>query len=259
MSIEQLQEHLITRLNGDLSDLVIFEKGTDSTLFVEFTDYVMRNHKKLDSITLDDALTKLQLKPDSETRKLLITSLGFITDVRAYRTLEKIVNDETDELASWAIFAFQQSRALIEDSLSDKSRYYVFSGLGGKGDKLRYFAVIHGKENAEISGFQQERLIKELEYESVDKEAIIESVQTYPDFISFVFLLSMKYIAFEFMDNIINNVNEIGGNLSEDCILATDKLYNEDEIRKIIKGEINPNDEFELDDEDLDDLMSYLD
>ncbi len=256
VSIERLQEQLLSRLNGDMSDLVIFEKGTDSTIFVEYTDYIMRNHKKLQAVELEDAIKKLELNPDFETRKLLITALGYISDVKAYRALEKIVNNDIDDLNGWAVFAFQQSRALIEDSLSDKSRFYIFSGLGGKANLLRYFAVAYTEDKALLTDFQKERFRKELEYEAAEKEAEIEEVVFYDYFVTFKFLLSIRHIAFDFIDNVIDNVNELGGKFSEETIVATDKIYSEDEIRRAIDGELL---EGEVDMDDNNDMFSYLD
>src|SRR5690606_18151029 len=78
---------------------------------------------------------------DSERKKEILIGLAGTDDVKAYRALEKYLEQADSEIRSWAVLALQENRMLLQTSLLDEQQFFISTGLGGKGKKLRYYVV----------------------------------------------------------------------------------------------------------------------
>ena len=85
-----------------------------------------------------------------ERKREILLSIATIDDVKAFRAIEKFVGMAEGEIKQWAVLAFQESRMLIQSSLLDEQMVFISTGLGGKGQKLRYYVVFINKNQGII-------------------------------------------------------------------------------------------------------------
>lgn len=85
----------------------------------------------------------------------MLTVLATLDDISIYRAIENFSKQDTP-LKSWATVALQQSRMLIQSNLLEDPEIFISTGLGGRGNLLRYFCVFlnRQKENS-LEEFQQ--------------------------------------------------------------------------------------------------------
>jgi len=247
---EDLKKMFASKINGDLSNLSVWEHGTDVNLQLEYVEYIIKHPDQIEIDDIGASINELHTETtETETRKRILTALSLKSDVAAYRALEKFVEQTEDELHEWAKIAYQYSRVMVEAELSDEPRVLISSGLGGKGTNLRYFAIFRVPDKSEITEFQKSILTKELEFAAVTEEGEIESIVFYDYFVTVNVLLMFKKDIRRFLVDVIKNTNELGGKFDEDIVITNARYYSEEEIRKLIED-----DESE-DDDDFDDEL----
>lgn len=183
-----------------------------------------------------------------ERKKEILTAIAVYDDVKAYRTIEKFVGEASGELKQWAILAFQESRMLMHSSLLDEQQVFISTGLGGKGQKLRYFVVFLNKDQNEMLNKTQQKLLKdELIFELKKHEGEFESMEIMEGFSSTLVMLPLHVEIKQVFSNVIDECNQYGNFLQEDLIITNVKKMSRSEIIQLIyqnkKGDFEELDE----------------
>jgi hypothetical protein len=170
-----------------------------------------------------------------EEKKEILISIAVYDDVKAYRTIEKYVDEAEGELKQWAVLALQESRMLMQSSLLDEQQVFISTGLGGKGQKLRYYIVFLGRNREELLGNTQQKLLKdELAFELKKHEGEFESMDFMEGFSSSLVLLPLSVDIKTILQNVIEECNQYGGFLEEDLIITNVKVMSRSEIIQLI-------------------------
>lgn len=122
----------------------ITEEEIDPTTHNEYYHYVSKIH--VGEYMEDSALREGEKLFDSTVtlieKKKIIAILSQIGTVKTYRLLERYVEQAEGELKHWNRAGLRHCQMLLESSLSDKSVGGISTGLGGKGNMLRYIVVV---------------------------------------------------------------------------------------------------------------------
>jgi hypothetical protein len=59
------------------------------------------------------------------------------------------------------VLALQENRMLLQTSLLDEQQFFISTGLGGKGKKLRYYLVFINRNRNELLTKTQQKLVKD--------------------------------------------------------------------------------------------------
>ena len=143
-------------LNGKNVHFHILEHRVPVELQMEYFKYAEKfhdeNYKELPAfINVDtgdelyySSLSEILVEPETETeiKKLILSRFAASKDVKAYRLLEEYARHPDDDVRDWAYMALMESRISLETRLSDEKQVYISTGLGGKGDKLRYYVLM---------------------------------------------------------------------------------------------------------------------
>ena len=80
----------------------------------------------------------------AERKKEILSAISAVDDVKAYRTIEKYVENESSitELKQWAILAMQESRMLLQSSLLDEQQIFISILLFFRTLYLQHFFLI---------------------------------------------------------------------------------------------------------------------
>ncbi|VAW23525.1 hypothetical protein MNBD_BACTEROID01-2581 [hydrothermal vent metagenome] len=171
-----------------------------------------------------------------EEKKEILTGLASLSEVDSFRTIEKYNTSPDEELKQWAILALQESRMLLKSSLLDEQQVFISTGLGGKGQKLRYFAVfINIRKEQKLSKIQQKVLFNELS-DLLDKnDGEVEEISFWAGYTIAMVVLPLMAPLKEIFEDVIAESNQYGNFLSEDILITNVKKLSKEEIFKVIE------------------------
>jgi len=236
MTNKNLKQFLEKKLHKSFSDFLVFEEGIDVSIQIKYEkaslefiekDTEIRPLEKLENILNNSEIT-------IDDKKNALIELSMSGDVKAYRIIEKYKDVCDDEIKKWTILAFQKSRAHIEHELSNSEKIYISSGLGGSGNKLRYFFVLSSNEKTYFSDFQKDLLKKEIEFSLNRNESIAEKITFYDYFVSILCLVPLQVSPDAILSGILNETKEFGDFLSDEIIATNTEIFSEEKIIKLI-------------------------
>jgi len=170
-----------------------------------------------------------------DEKKNLLVLLASQEKVEAFRIIEKYAKSPDPELRDWSILALQESRMVIQSSLMDEQQVYISTGLGGRGQKLRYFVVLIGrKEDIDYSTVQMRILKTELEFAVNKNDGELEEMTFQKNLAIGVMLLPVKSDLQGVFTAVINECNQYGDFIRPDIIITNVKRMSIDEIKKFI-------------------------
>jgi hypothetical protein len=122
----------------------------------------------------------------------------------------------------------------LQSSLLDEQQIFISTGLGGKGQKLRYFVVFLNNEGKELSGMQKKLLQDELKFVVEKNEGEVEEFTEMLDYSSAVVILPLKAALKDIFRGIIDECNQYGNFLQDDMVITNVKRLNPVEIVEIL-------------------------
>lgn len=175
--------------------------------------------------------------PDSsvEQKKYLLSVLATSHKVEAYRILEEYAQAPDPAIADWAYMALMESRISLESDFSDEKQIYISTGLGGKGERLRFEVLILANELKPFKDYQCEVIKQEFPYllEKVDCE--VERLVVGEKYVELLFLISVRADIKYTLDRIIEECNEYGNFLSTTFTITNVKEFSQEEIEELIR------------------------
>jgi len=244
--------HNIQKVLDDLPDnFSILEEQIDIDVQMKYFELAKKVRSLNSATECYENREELFLNDVSMERKReILLSIAAIDDVKAFRTLEKFVGMADGEIKQWAVLALQESRMLIQSSLLDEQQVFISTGLGGKGQKLRYYVVfVNKKQNENLTATQRKLLKDELVYGLKQNDGEFESMDFSLGFSTVLVMLPLQSDLKKLFRNIIDECNQYGDFLDDDMIVTNVKVMTRNEILEMLKQ--NRNQDFEeLDEED---------
>jgi hypothetical protein len=170
-----------------------------------------------------------------ERKKEILCAIANLDNVKAYRAIEKFVNESEGEMKQWAILALQESRMLLQSSLLDEQQVFISTGLGGKGKMLRYNVVFINHKQNELLNKTQQKLVKdELVFEINGNEGEFESMSFMEGFSTALVMLPLSADIRQVFQNVVDECNQYGNFLEEDMIVTNVKIMSRSEIIQLL-------------------------
>ena len=162
---ENIYDKISELFGGFQGAFNILEDQIDIDVQMNYFD-LSRKYKKevMSKVKLEDPDRLFSTDTSFEEKKDLLIHLASLDTVEAYRKIEKFHSDAPEELKNWATLALKESKMLMESKLLDENQVYISTGLGGKGDKLRYFVVLLGNNVNEFSDLQKKIIKNEFKF-----------------------------------------------------------------------------------------------
>lgn len=146
-------------------------------------------------------------KTEEIVKKKLFFLLGHFATKECFDMLRKYINDPTTNLKDWATLAIKDIQFKVENEVYDNGKDMVFSPMGGKGNELRYFAVIGSKHNITLTGVQK-RIIKEDLLKIASKtDSKIEEIEFGKNYVLFTILIPFDIAVATALDNFLNIIS----------------------------------------------------
>ena len=217
-------------------DFNILEEKIDIEIQMQYFDFSKSNRTdKLISECFENREQLFDAEVSTARKKEILSGMAACNDVAAYRTIEKFVQNAQGILKQWSILALQENRMLLQSSLLDEQQVFISTGLGGKGQKLRYFAVfINRNINEILNGTQQKLLKNELIFELKQNEGEFEIIDFMEGFSSVQVMLPLKADLKQIFRNVIDECNQYGNFLLDDMIVTNVKVLSRGEIIQML-------------------------
>ena len=245
----------IQKVLDDLPDnFSILEEQID--IEVQMKYFELAQKIRAQNLTADCFENREQLfdpKVGIRRKKEILLTIAIMDDVKAFRTIEKFTAQAVGPIKQWAVLAFQESRMLLQSSLLDEQLVFISTGLGGKGQKLRYYVVFINKNREIILNPTQQKLLKdEVIFELGKNEGEFESMDFFDGFSTVLAMLPLQTDLKKIFRNIIDECNQYGNFLDDDMIVTNVKVLSRSEIIEMLKHNKNqePDNFEEIDEED---------
>ena len=155
--------------------------------------------------------------------------------VKAYRILEEYAQAPDPDVADWAYMALMESRIALESELSDEKQIYISTGLGGRGEKLRFYVLILANELKPFLEYQKKVIEREFPYSLENADCEIERLTIGEKHMELVFLIPVRTDIKQTLDKVINECNQYGNFLSQVFTITNVKELSAEEVEEIIK------------------------
>ena len=202
-------EQIHELLNGMPEQLQVFKKGITPQIQQAYLEYSV--NIDIEAYASQDTATKGKklFHPDTtiEDKKKCLILLAHEGTADACLIIRKFLEVSEDEvLKEWGGLALEEGWLLVESDLFEKPTGMVLTGLGGEGDRLRYFFAVGVKgkdiDFPEFSSIEQR-------ISSVCKEfaAVLEELQIFATYMTVQMLVSMDVAVGEVIERIIIESN----------------------------------------------------
>lgn len=191
----------------------ILEEGIDMKIQEEYFDY---SHTFGEGELSEEGTQKIGLllnddRVDSEGKKKGLTLLAHLGTIPAFRFIEKFYNNTTEhDLKQWAALALQECRMFLESDLLGENMGFISSGLGGKGERMRYYYLVL-PSGEPFTPRQHSIIEREFINTAHEMNCIVEEVSpTTENYVGITVLIPMDVAIGPFVDEAIDNCNDLG-------------------------------------------------
>jgi hypothetical protein len=217
----------------------ILEEQIDVELQMEYFEFTKdkNNNQPVDDFEATEQQLYDANVTETEKKQLLVRLAGH-DKVDAFRIIERFKDKTEGILRNWSILALQESRMILQSSLLDEQQVFISTGLGGKGQNIRYFiTLINSETDKEFTGAQKKMITEEFRYFLEKSEGELEEMKFTEGFASGLFLFPLKKNLQDIFKSFIDECNQYGNFLKEDIIITNVKQLSIAEIKAFLKQE----------------------
>ena len=124
---------------------------------------------------------------------------------------------------------------LLESKILNENKVFISTGLGGKGDKLRYFVVLIGRNISEFSEIHKKIIQNEFEMTLRKYNAEIEEIEYSQAFATLLTIVPLNVTIKQVFKEAIDESNLYGNFLIPNFIITNVKTLSFDEIRDFLE------------------------
>lgn len=205
--------------------------------YFKYSEQVRKERTKPDLNDMDYTAFRESLSnPESTTdyKKYILSMLATSREVKAYRMLEDYVQHPDEDVSNWAYMALMESRISLESELSDEKQIYISTGLGGKGEKLRFYVLMLSRDRKPFQEYQRKVIEREFAYFLPKADCEIERLTIGEQYVELVFLIPLRADIKLTLERVINECNQYGDFLSNVFTITNVKELTPEEISEII-------------------------
>lgn len=233
-------ENILDKINeifgGKPGSLNILEEQIDIDIQMNYFESSRKlKKKKLVNNVLDDSTKLFSESTSIEDKKNLLVQLASLDKVEAFRTIEKFQKNENDLLKDWAILALKESRMLIESKIMDENQVFISTGLGGKGDKLRYFVILLGNNLKEFTDLHKKIIKNEFNFILKKHNSLIENIEFSESMATILAVVPINSTVKSVFEEAVYECNNYGNFLNSDFIITNVRKMSFNDIKEFIK------------------------
>ena len=220
-------QHSLENLKGNLHVLEINIPVVKQMEYFRFSEAIKKDQFKKPSI---DAQMNVLTSPEASPVeiKYALSYLAVSGDVRAYRAIEAYHELYPDD---WASMALMQAKITLESEFSDEKQIFISTGLGGRGNQLRFYAFFKSNGKKNFTGYQRELIEKEIPYSIQNHHGTLEDIQIKDNYFTILFIIHFKVDIKSMLEEAIEECNQYGNFINKGFIITNVKVFSEEEIQ----------------------------
>jgi hypothetical protein len=207
---------------------------------LEYFKYSEQMRKGNTKMTDDEYDVYVQSLPNNtllpEHKKYILSALAVSNDVRAYRLLEEYVQHPDPDVKDWAYMALMESRISLESDLLQEKQFFISTGLGGRGEKLRFYILLLASGDEPFRAYQRQTLEREFAYYMPIDACEIERLTIYDFYAELLLLIPVKKDIKAILDRVVSECNQYGNFVSDRITVTNMKELSAGEVAEIIKA-----------------------
>jgi hypothetical protein len=225
-AFRELQQSL-EKIKGNLHVLETSVSVEKQMEYFRFSEEVKNTDSKSDI----EAQINILSSPISSSAEIKY-ALAFLAgsgDVKAYRAIESYNEGHDDD---WAVMSLMQAKITLESEFSDEKQIFISTGLGGKGDQLRFFAFFKSNHLKNFSDYQKELIEKEIPYYIQKQGGILETIDIGEKYFTLLFLINIHVDIKMMLEQATSECNQYGDFINRNFIITNVKVFSEEDIRR---------------------------
>jgi len=167
-----------------------------------------------------------------EKKKYAMVLLAISGNVKAYRALEAYSQHPKENLKDWIGMSFLQAKMTLESEFSDEKHIFISTGLGGKGDMLRFYVFFKSKDLQPFSPYQVQLIEKEISFSVHESHGVVEELKVFENYFYLIFLANLKSNIKNMLEDAIIECNQYGDFIDRSFIITNVRVFDEEDIRK---------------------------
>lgn len=171
---------------------------------------------------------------DTVQKRYILTQLATSKSVRAFRLLEDYVKTPSEDVKDWSYMALMDARISLESDFSDEKQIYISTGLGGKGEKLRFYVLMVSKGKLPFQEYQRQTIEREIAYYLPKENCEVERLYIGEQYVELLFLVPVRSDIKSIIDKVIIECNQYGDFISNTFTITNVKTLNSNEIAEIL-------------------------
>jgi len=214
----------------------ILEESIDIALQGKYFSYTKK--RKEGEIIEDLSILEDQLKnPDNkiEQKRKILVRLAGQNQIEAFRIIERFKKQAKGVIKKWAVLALQESRMVMQSSLLGEQQVFISTGLGGKGQKIRYFFAFRKKNIDTPFTPGQDKIIRiELEEFLSQNDGELEKIHLNDGIAYGLLLFPLKKDLQNNFNIVLENSNQYGNFLDNGVLITNVQALSLNEIKDLI-------------------------
>ena len=215
----------------------IMQDGIDIETLKEYSGYShsFDKGKLSDKETINLGRALIEKKLPIEARKKILVLLAHLGTIEACRQIENYCNSPDNDLKHWSLLSLQECRMFLEGSIMDESMGYIASGLGGLGNRMRYYFFVLPLIGASFTQIQKDVIKSEFETICNVLNSIVENINFSDIYVGFTVLVPVDVAVGTLIDSGIKRCNELGEFVFEHYYVGNVNIPDQKEILEIIE------------------------
>jgi hypothetical protein len=170
-----------------------------------------------------------------EKKKPILSALAVSKDARGYRILQEYLKEPDMEIKDWANMALMECRVMLESELTQEKQIYISTGLGGKGNHLRFYILLLSTDGKPFLDYQRQVIEREFEYALRNHDSEIEELTFKKNYVELMVLVPIQTNVKRLVEKVISECNQYGNFIANTVTLTNVKKLSEKEVAHIIK------------------------
>jgi hypothetical protein len=229
----------LREMSGNFPErLNILEEQIDVKLQLEYFKFSKKvKDGKIDGLDFDiDDFSGFDSEGLSvDDKKHILVKLAGIDNPKAYRIIEEYQKHAPKELKNWATLALQESKMLLESLLLDENQIFISTGLGGKGNMLRYFVVLIGENIDEFSEFHKKIISSEFEFALKKDGCEFEKIEYQDNYATLLVLIPFEVPFQNVFRSALEECNQYGNFVKPNFLVTNVKSLSINEIKAFVE------------------------
>jgi hypothetical protein len=171
----------------------------------------------------------------SRSKRRRLAAIASLGSPHAIRTLQSYQKTPDKGLEDWIYLALQECKLVFQASMLDHPPMFISTGLGGSGQRLRFFGAFYSKDGAPFEATRQRVISGEVEYMFEKFGGNMEFVAFSGQFVTFWGLVPIDVSLNEKVEAAVEESNFLGAGLRNDFILTNVKKLTFHELAEILK------------------------